>query len=100
MADRGFLSPGAVITFELAGVGGISLTWPQDSLGDVDAVSPKCWCQDDGIMAERRVTTDELKAQKRELALQLALEIYTKFGWMELPVQRLEDEQKRTFGAG
>ncbi|HXM23122.1 MAG TPA: hypothetical protein VN948_17830 [Terriglobales bacterium] len=100
MADQNVLSPQAVITFELHEVAGCSLTWPQDFLGDTDAVERNCWCQEETVSAERRVTTDELKAQRRELALQVASEIYAKFGWTELPMQDLWREQNKRFGAG
>jgi hypothetical protein len=100
MADQSVLSPRAVITFELSGVAGRGLTWPQDFLGDTDRVERNCWCQEETVSAERRVTTDELKVQRRELALQVALEIYAKFGWTELPMQELWREQNKRFGAG
>jgi len=99
MADRGVLRPKAAITFELRQVAGRSLTWPQDAFGYIDAVGRNCWCQDETVTVERRVTTDELRARKRELALEVALEIYNKFGWTEPPVERLEREQAKRFGS-
>jgi hypothetical protein len=98
MADRGVLSPDAAITLELYGVDGRALTWPQNVLGDKDAVGPNCWCQDETISADRRVTADELKARRRDLALEVAFEIYSKFGWSDPPKQRLTEEQRRRFG--
>jgi pyrimidine deaminase RibD-like protein len=99
MAGLGVLSPKAAISFEMHGVAGRSLTWPQDFLGDTDRVGRNCWCQEEIVTAERRVTTDELRVRKRDLALEVALEIYTKFGWTELPIQLLETAQKGRFGA-
>jgi hypothetical protein len=90
MADFGVLSPKAAISFELHGVAGCSLTWPQDLLGDTDAVGRDCWCQEESVSAERRVTTNELRARKHDVALEIALELYTKFGWIELLIQQLE----------
>jgi pyrimidine deaminase RibD-like protein len=98
MANFGVLSPKAAITFELHGVAGRSLTWPQDLLGDTDAVGRECWCQEESVSAERRVATDELKTRKRDLALEIVLELYTKFGWTELPMQKLESAQHSRFG--
>ena len=98
MACLGVLSPTAAISFEMHWVAGRSLTWPQDLLGDADRVGRNCWCQEEIVTTERRVTADELRARKRDLALEVALEIYTKFGWTELPVQLLETAQKERFG--
>ena len=98
MADRGVFTPRAAITFELRGVAGRSLTWPQDLLGDIDAVGRNCWCQDEIVSVERRVNTDELRARKRALALEVALEIYAKFGWTEPSMQLLESAQNKRFG--
>ncbi|MBZ5570351.1 MAG: toll/interleukin-1 receptor domain-containing protein [Acidobacteriia bacterium] len=98
MAGRRVFSPRARISFELRGIAGRSLTWPRDLLGDTDAVGRNCWSQEDVIKVERYASSDELETQKRGLALQLAVEIYTKFGWTELPVQLLEIEQKKRFG--
>lgn len=100
MASRGVLTPRAAITFALRGVAGRSLTWPQDLFGDIDAVGRNCWCQDEIIEVERRVTTDELSTRKRALALEVALEIYTKFGWTEPSTEGLENAQNKRFGAG
>ena len=74
MADFGVLSPKAAISFELHGVAGRSLTWPQDLLGDTDAVGRDCWCQEESVSAERRVTTDELRARKHDVALEIDLD--------------------------
>jgi len=99
MADFAVLSPKAAILFELHGVAGCSLTWLQDLLGDTDAVGRDCWCQEESVSAERRVTTDELRARKHDVALEIAMELYTKFGWIELPIQQLESAHKKRFGA-
>jgi pyrimidine deaminase RibD-like protein len=99
MADFGVLSSKAAIMFELQGVAGRSLTWPQDLLGDTDAVGRNCWCQEESVSVERRFATDELRARRRGLALEVALGIYTRFGWIELPIQQLESAQHRRFGA-
>jgi len=99
MAERGVLSPEAAIVFELRGVDGRELTWPQDVPGDRDAVRPNCWCQDEAVSVKGQVAADELKGRRRELALEVALEIYSRFGWSNPPTQRLADEQNRRFGA-
>ena len=48
---------------------------------------------------ECEFTTDELRARKHDVALEIALELYTKFGWIELPIQQLESAHKKRFGA-
>jgi hypothetical protein len=98
MADKGVLSPEATFSFELRKIDGRQLTWPQDVFGDIDAVPRNCWCQDETISIEKRITTNELKTRKRELALELTLEIYEKFGWSNPPVQNLKGEQIKRFG--
>jgi TIR domain len=99
MAQRSVVSPEAVITFELYGVDGRVLTWPQDHLGDIDAVGRECWCQDEGFSPTRRATVAELEEGRRDLALEVALEIYSKFRWLDPPRDRLADDQHKRFGA-
>jgi hypothetical protein len=79
-------------------VAGHALTWPANIFGDNDAVGPACWCQDDSIEVGRLVAVEELSVAKRELALAVASEIYSKFGWYDPPVERLKNEQRRKFG--
>ena len=97
MAERGVLSTRAAITFDLIGVAGRSLTWPQDSYGD--RIAPNFWCQDNEVRVERRIGVNELKAQRREIAIQLVIEICNKFGCTTIPKQDLMTEQSRRFGA-
>lgn len=99
MTKHVVLSPKIAITFELHGTAGRSLTWPQDYLGDVDGVGGNLWCQDETVRVQRSVTVDELQTRRRELALEVALEIYANFGWADPPTQRLDDAQKQRFGA-
>jgi hypothetical protein len=80
MARRGALSPEAVIAFELNGLDGRVLTWPKDIYGTGDPVGQDCWCEDESFSATRRLFAVDLEARKRELALEVVLEIYTKFG--------------------
>jgi hypothetical protein len=98
MADRGVLSPDAAVRFELYRIDGRKLTWPQNSLGDMDNVGPDSWFQDETITVEKYATTDELKTRKRTLALETALEIYSRSGWSDPPTRRLRDKQTERFG--
>jgi pyrimidine deaminase RibD-like protein len=99
MSDRRALGPEAIVTLELHGIAGRSLTWPQDIWGDLDAVPRDTWCQDEALGTVRRIGTDELKVRARELAVEVAQEIYGKFGWAEPPVERLRAVQGQRFGA-
>jgi hypothetical protein len=98
MAHQGVLSLQAAVTFELNRVAGRGLTWPQDILGDSNAVGPNCWCQNDEVSVNRMMATDELETRRRELALEAALEVYSNFCWSDPPRKRLSDEQYRGFG--
>jgi hypothetical protein len=93
------MSPEVVITFELIGLERRGLTWPDRARVDRNAVGPNCWCKDKNVSVKRLVGTDELEARRRGLALEVALEIYARFGWSDPPIQRLTDEQGRRFGA-
>jgi len=97
MAHRGVLLPKAVITFDLYGVDGRGLTWPEDVLGHKNAVASSYWCQDASFNVRRTVAPEELKTLGREIALEAALEIYSKFGWSDPPRPRLIAEQNRRF---
>jgi pyrimidine deaminase RibD-like protein len=98
MAESNVLCPNAAITLQLRSVAGRSLTWPQDNIGDIDVVGRTCWAQDDTVHVERRITAEELKSRRRELAVEVAAEIYAKFGWSEPPLERLRQEQQKRFG--
>ena len=98
MAARGILSPEAVITFELYGLDGRELTWPKDVFGNFDATVRDCWCQDESLAVTRRSAQGEVKAQRRELALGVALDIYSNFGWSNPPKDSLIEAQLERFG--
>jgi hypothetical protein len=98
MAHSGVLSPKALITFDLYGVDGRGLTWPEDKLGIRNGVASSCWCRDETISVKRVVSPEELQVRTQEFALETALEIYTKFGWSEAPRSRLAEEQNKRFG--
>ena len=97
MAERGVLSPTAAISFELFGVDGRELTWPQDNFRTRDAVEGDCWCQETTITVTREIPVDELKANRQSLALGVALEIYSRFGWSDAMKNRLAEEQAKRF---
>jgi len=98
MAHRGVLSPQAVVVFELCGVDGRGLAWLENT-GRIIDLGRNCWCPDEKVNVGRQVSADQVEARKREYALDVALEVYARFGWQDPPRQRLTDEQDRRLGA-
>jgi pyrimidine deaminase RibD-like protein len=98
MLDRRVLMPNGVLTFELRGVAGRNLTWPKDMWGDVDDVPRGSWSQDETITVERQVPSDRLRSQGREIAREISAEIYEKFGWTQVPIDKLVAAQNQRFG--
>jgi len=97
MARRRVLFPDADVGFEIRGVDGVALTWPQGFGDDSDKVGRDCWCQVKEFTVERRVGV-ELETEWREIALEVALEICSKFGWSDPPRDLLAHEQQVRFG--
>jgi hypothetical protein len=99
MARSGILAPEAAISFELHNVAGCELTWPQEN-GGLDGIRSKTWCEEERIILTRQLDPEDLKMQKRKLALEVATEIYNKYGWLDPPTPRLTDEQRQRFDFG
>ena len=99
MADRGVLSPDAVVGFEMRGIEGLRLTWPQDIFHDKDLVPGNCWCQESAVDRAIRATDCQLKTRRRELALDMSREIYAVFGWPDVDQDRIKREQAARFPA-
>jgi hypothetical protein len=98
MAEQNLLSPAAAISVQFVGVDGRELTWPQDNFGTRDAVEGHYWSQEATVNVTRQISSDELKTKRRELALEVALEIYSHFGWLNPPKHRLAQEQAQRIG--
>jgi hypothetical protein len=99
MAEQGFLSPRPVISFDLYGIDGHALTWPQDVFRQTSAVPANGWCQFEAINVSRSFAPGELQTRRRKLALDVALEIYSRFGWADPPKAILEEVQNQRFGS-
>lgn len=97
MAGQELLSPEAVISFQLSGIDGLSLTWPKGPFGDLDEVVAR-WSETESVTIRRNLTLDILRSQRRELAFDVSVEIYKHFGWVEIPIERLKGEQAARFG--
>jgi hypothetical protein len=97
MAGRGVLSPEAVICFELHKLDGRELVWPKDIFGGSHFLAHNCWCQEESFEVARQLPPAELQGNRRELALELAFEIYSKFGWSDPPRDILANAQRKRF---
>jgi hypothetical protein len=97
MAGRGVLSPEAVICFELHKLDGRELVWPKDIFGGSHFLAQNCWCQEESFEVARQVPPAELQANRRNLALDAALEIYARFGWSDPPRDILANAQGKRF---
>ena len=98
MADHKVFSDRVVVTFELKKVAGRQLTWPQDILRMEDRVNDQAWSQDESIAIEKLYSAADLRTRRRSLAMDVAIEIYSQFGWNEPPKKDLEAKQRERFG--
>lgn len=98
MADRKLSTDRVAIAFELKGVAGRQLTWPQDALQVSNRVDDKAWCQEESIIIDNSYDASALIDDRRRLALDAALRIYSRFGWNDPPEKELEGAQQKRFG--
>jgi hypothetical protein len=97
MAQRGVLLPEAAVTLELFGLAGRELVWPTDIFGGSHFLGQDCWCQDESFSIGKQLSPTELQAQKREVALEATVEIYSHFGWSDPPRDLLSKVQADRF---
>lgn len=88
MAREGVLATGASVSIELLGAAGCGLVVPTD-------VNGRYWAQQKDIAVETFVQPDALPESGRDLALDVVLEIYQKFRWIDASRPTLAKEQKR-----
>lgn len=98
MADRKVLSDQTAIAFELKQIAGRQLTWPQDITRISDRVNVNAWCQNESITIDSYYSAHNLINHRRTLALDVAFEIYSQFGWTDPPKKELEAMQNLRFG--
>jgi hypothetical protein len=98
VAKEGIISDGVLLSFTFFQVGGRQLSWPQDFLGDTDLVQSSSWSEENGFDIRRFVNAANLLASWRAVALDTCTAIYSKFGWINPPVDRLRSEQAARFG--
>lgn len=98
MADHKIFADRVAIAFELKNVAGRQLTWPQDILRMSDRVNDNAWCQDETVGVDSYYDSNAMIEDRRKLALGVALQIYSRFGWNDPPKKELEEAQQRRFG--
>jgi hypothetical protein len=98
MASRKIFTGRVAIQFELNDVAGRQLTWPADTQRMSDRVDDQAWCQDKSVRNDRFYDAKDMIDHRRELAIQVAVEIYAKFGWTNPPVDELINKQRERFG--
>jgi hypothetical protein len=84
MAHGGMLSAEAAVTVELHGVDGLGLVVP--------GFPGSYWGREKTIRIANRVAPKDLEARSHALALDVTLNIYEKFGWMDAPPSLLAQE--------
>jgi hypothetical protein len=91
MANKGLLEPTALISIELHGIDGRELSYmtPEHKL------DRKYWGRDEGIEIQRTVSAEGFRTSARELAIDITLEIFGAFAWLNPPRGLFEEEQKR-----
>jgi hypothetical protein len=98
MADRSIFTEPVAITFELNKIAGRQLTWPQDILRMSDRVADSAWCQEESITIDGSYDARAMIDERRSLALDAALQIYSRFGWNDPPKDELQEAQQKRFG--
>jgi hypothetical protein len=99
MAGHGVLSPEVVVSFELHKLAGRELVWPRDIFAASHFLAHNCWCQEESFEVARQLPPAELQTNRRDLALDAALEIYAKFSWSDPPRDVLAAAQRDRFGS-
>jgi hypothetical protein len=92
MASRQLLDPGAIISLELHGVDGRELSY----LSARPRLEEPHWSRTESIQIERSVSPQDLLMGARELALDVTIEIFKNFGWLNPPQALLAEEQARS----
>jgi hypothetical protein len=87
MACEDVLSPEAAINVELHRVAGRGLVGPDPFRQD--------WCKKDDVIVERRVGAKDLTANSHDSAIDVAIAIFSDFGWGDAQRSVLEREQRR-----
>jgi hypothetical protein len=99
MADGRIISGRTGISFEFHNVEGRQLTWPKDPSQQDDFVDRRSsWCQEGAFNIDNPYSSADLIKRRRDLAMEVALMIYSKFGWNDPPLEELRKAQQEKFG--
>lgn len=99
LANHVVIQGATAITLELLDVDGLALMWPADNFGRHNLAPSNCWSQDQHVSAIRMIAAAELTARKRELALDVVMEIFSKFSWQEPPREKFDAQQSERFAS-
>ena len=91
MASRQLLDQEASISIELHGLDGRELTFMEPK----HRLDEKYWCRIEEIQIEKSMSPEDLRSKANELALDVTIEIFRKFGWPNPPRSLLAEEQAR-----
>lgn len=67
-------------------------------IGRTDGVGANAWCQDESFTIDRLFAANDLRDNRRTLAMDTTIEIYSRFGWNDPPKSQLEALQRQRFG--
>jgi len=87
MGHERVLSPQGTIKIELHKVGGRGLFVP--------SCQESYWCKKDDVVIERQVCVEDLEPRSRDLALDVALDVYREFGCADAPRSLLAEDRQR-----
>ena len=91
LAARQILDPSALLSIGIHGVGGRELSY----VGSRPRIDGAYWSRADSINVDRSASSHDLTTNARELALDVVLEIFGKFGWTDPPRTLFAAEQSR-----
>ncbi len=91
MANKGLFEPTAFISIALHGIDGRELSYmtPEHRLDG------KYWGRNEDIEIQRSVSAEGFRTSAGELAIDITLEIFRAFAWLNPPRALFEEEQKR-----
>jgi hypothetical protein len=61
-------------------------------------VDTNAWCQEESITTDNFYSAGDLINRRRALSFDVAIEIYSQFGWTDPPMKELEEAQQKRFG--
>ena len=90
-AEKGLLEPTALISIALHGIDGRELSY----MTSKHKLEGKYWGRNEDIEIQRTVSAEGFRTSASELAIDITLEIFRAFAWLNPPRALFEEEQKR-----